>query len=53
VCSWAWAFKVRSFAPATVGGETTSLGTAKAEKSTLEEEEAVASGWGDDGMGML
>lgn len=42
-------------APATMGGETTSVGTTQVDKSTLEEE-AVASGWGDDaedGMGML
>ena len=43
-------------APAAMSGETISVGIIPASKSTLEEEEAVASGWGDegeDGMGML
>ena len=42
-------------APAEIGGGTTSGGSALADKGALEEE-AVASGWGDDGedgMGML
>ena len=41
--------------PAEMGGETTSGGTTLTDKGALEEE-AVASGWGDDGedgMGML